>query len=161
MISNGKKARDVRLRKFRPQDLKTLLYIFRLNVPEYFAAGEETDFRKYLQLNSDTYYTILSNGLIAGGAGYRINKEEETGSITWIFLHPDYTGEGIGKYSAKFLLDILRTHEKVRFFRADTSQHGYKFFGALGFSIVKKKKAYWGKGLDLYRMEMMNSESSK
>ncbi|MGN8226053.1 GNAT family N-acetyltransferase [Gracilimonas sp. BCB1] len=161
MESNGNKARDVSLRKFCPQDLKTLLYIFRLNVPEYFEAGEETDFRNYLQLNSDTYYTILSNGLIAGGAGYRINKEEETGSITWIFLHPDYTGEGIGKYSAKFLLGILQNHENVKFLRADTSQHGYKFFGSLGFSMVKKKKDFWGRGLDLYRMEMMNTEPNK
>ena len=138
-----------------------MLYIFRLNVPECFAAGEESDFKKYVKYHNDTYYTILCSGIIAGGAGYRIDKDEETGFITWIFLHPDHAGKGIGTYSSQFLLDILRNHENVNFLRADTSQHGYKFFGSLGFSIVKKKKEYWGKGLDLYRMEMMNTESNK
>ncbi|WP_428236225.1 GNAT family N-acetyltransferase [Gracilimonas sp.] len=149
--------RDLTLRNFSPQDLKALLYIFRINVPEYFAADEETDFRNYLLHHADTYFTILSDGIIVGGAGYRIHEKKETGSITWIFLHPDHAGKGIGKYAAHSLLEILCGHKQVKYLRADTSQHGYQFFGSLGFTFVKKEKGYWGKGLDLYQMEMMNT----
>jgi ribosomal protein S18 acetylase RimI-like enzyme len=142
------------VRKFRPEDLKKLLYIFRLNVPEFFAPHEEVDFKKYLETNRDSYFSITNNGNIIGGAGYKINSSELLGSVSWIFLDPDHTGKGIGKKVVSFLLKIFTDFKDVVILRAETSQHGVSFFGSLGFTTVKKQKDYWGMGLDLYRMEM-------
>jgi ribosomal protein S18 acetylase RimI-like enzyme len=145
---------DTTIRQFNPKDLNRLLYVFRLNVPEYFAPTEEIDFKDYIQQYPDKYFTILCNEVIAGGAGYKVNMKEEAGAISWIFLHPDYLGKGIGEHAVNFLLNILKKREDVRILRAETSQFGYKFFGSFGFMTVKTEKNYWGKGLDLYRMEM-------
>ncbi|MBO6525264.1 MAG: GNAT family N-acetyltransferase [Balneolaceae bacterium] len=139
---------------FHPNDLKKLIYIFRLNVPEFFAPNEEVDFIHYLNSYSRNYFSVRYNGILIGGAGYKFDREDYTCSISWIFLHPEYSGNGIGSYMVNFLLELFSREEALKVIRVETSQFGYKFFGSFGFSIVKKKKNYWGKGLDLYRMEM-------
>ncbi len=142
---------------FHLKDLKKLIYIFRLNVPEYFASKEEADFIHYLNSYSGNYFSVRYNGILIGGAGYKIEKEKHAYSISWIFLHPDYTGNGIGSYMVNFLLELFSREEALKVIRVETSQFGYKFFGSFGFSTVKKEKDYWGEGLDLYRMEMQKS----
>ncbi len=149
---------DLNISNYRQSDFKKLLYTFRLCVPEFFAPDEEQDYIDYLYSHAENYYTIRYDELIVGGAGYKVNKTDKVGSISWIFLHPDYFGKGLGKKAVFFLLKILNEIDVVKVLRTETSQHGYQFFGSFGFTIVKKKKEYWGRGLDLYRMEMRKDE---
>ncbi len=155
---NQKSILQFNIDKYEDSNLRKILYIFRLNIPEYFAPSEEQDFKNYLRSDSKKYFTIRYKGHIAGGAGFRIDETGRVGSISWIFLHPDYVGNGLGKKAVTFLLELLSEMKTVEVLRTETSQHAYKFFGSFGFTTVKKEKEYWGKGLDLYRMEMRKSD---
>ena len=147
--------RPITIEPFLPKDLKRLIHIFRLNVPEYFAPKEEKDFLTYLDSYSDNYFSITKNGIVIGGAGYKIDQENQVASISWIFIDPTYKGHGVGKYMVNYLLELFSKKENLRVLIVETSQHGYKFFGSFGFTTVKKEKDYWGRGLDLYKMEMV------
>ncbi len=150
----------VTMKKYKESDGSRILHTFRLNIPEFFAAQEEKDFLDYLESYSGNYFSIRVHGVIVGGAGYKVDSDSAIASISWIFLHPHYTGQGIGKQVVNFLINKMRSYESIKTLRVETSQHGYEFFGSFGFTTVEKKKEYWGKGLDLYRMEMSMSQIS-
>ncbi len=144
----------IEIKEYQEIHFDRLLYIFRLNVPEFFDPAEEGDFRQYLDSYADQYFSIHLDEILVGGAGYKINPRERVASISWIFLHPDYSGRGGGKYAVNHLFGVFSDCNDIVSVRTETSQHGIEFFGSFGFSTIKTAKNYWGKGLDLYRMEM-------
>ena len=146
------------IRPFKNTDRKKLLEIFKLNTPKYFNPNELNDFKEYLKGHSNTYLTIEHEGKIVGGAGYRVEESDKSGRITWIFLHPGYSGLGLGTQAMAYCLTILKTQPKVEKLVVTTSQLAYKFFERFGYKLVKKEKDHWGPGLDLYVMEQMVNE---
>ncbi|NLU91490.1 GNAT family N-acetyltransferase [Chitinophaga sp. Ak27] len=145
------------IRPFKPIDEDTLIDIFQLNVPRYFDPKEIEDFRQYLARHSDTYLTIEHDGKIVGGAGYYINTIHHSGSITWIFFHPDVAGRGLGKEVVAYCMKIFNADPGIKKLVVTTSQLAWKFFEKCGYQLIRTEKDYWGKGLDLYLMERDNT----
>ena len=108
----------------------------------------------YLDKLPETYYCIEVDEVIVGGVGCVV-EEDLSGSVTWIFMHPDYAGQGLGRAAVGHCLKILKKDERVKVFKARTSQTAYQFFEKLGFQVTSTQKDYWAEGLDLYIVEMV------
>lgn len=141
------------IRPYQPSDKSGLLKVFYLNTPKYFDKSEVDDFEEYLEHNADSYLTIEMNNSIVGGTGYYINENDNSGRITWIFFDPNFSGQGLGKQSVEYCLNLLGKDERVEIFIVTTSQLAYKFFEKFDYRIIRIEKNYWGDGLDLYEME--------
>jgi len=143
------------LRPYINSDKEKLTEILNLNVPEFFDLKEVDDFISYLEIKSDTYFTIENENEIIGGVGYEIRESDKSGRINWIFLHPDFSYTGQGRRAVEHCLIILRSDPIVEVLKVRTSQLAYEFFGKLGYKLTHSEKDYWAKGLDLFEMEMM------
>jgi len=144
------------IRPYKSIDEASLLEIFKLNTPQNFDNRELKDFQEYLEQKGDTYLTIEVNNKIVGGAGYYVNERDNSGRITWIFFDPNYSGQGLGMQVVDHCLTQLRKNNRVEKFIVTTSQLAFKFFEKFGYNISRIEKDYWGEGLDLYEMEMVN-----
>ncbi len=144
------------IRAYNQIDKEKLLEIFKLNTPKYFDKKETEDFKKYLEQNGETYLTIEENNEIVGGTGYYVNESDKSGRITWIFFDPNYSGKGLGRKAVEHCLKLLSNDKRVEKFIVTTSQFAYSFFEKFGYRTIRIEKGYWGKGLDLYEMEMPN-----
>jgi ribosomal protein S18 acetylase RimI-like enzyme len=142
------------IRKYNQIDRPELIEIFKLNTPHYFNPNEVKDFEEYLVQNGDTYLTIEIDHKIAGGTGYQITDNNTIGRITWIFFHPDFSGLGLGRQSVEYCLNIFKANPSIKKLVVTTSQLAYKFFEKFGYKLTSTEKDYWGKGLDLYTMEI-------
>ncbi|UQD56855.1 GNAT family N-acetyltransferase [Flavobacterium sp. K5-23] len=146
------------IRSYNDSDKDTLIEIFNLNTPQYFDKKEVADFIEYLDNYSDTYLTIEHEDKIVGGTGYYVNYSDNSGRITWIFFHPNYSGFGLGKQAVEHCLTKLKNNPKVEKLVVTTSQLAYNFFEKFGYKLSKIEKDFWGLGLDLYEMEMPNDQ---
>ena len=142
------------IRPYRSSDQQALVGILKLNVPKYFDAGEIAEFEEYLKGNAHTYLTLEYQGKIVGGAGYLVTDNNTIGHVRWIFFHPDSAGHGFGGEAMKYCLAAFRSMPTVKKLIVTTSQLAYQFFEKFGLVVIKTEKDYWGKGLDLYWMEM-------
>lgn len=142
------------IRPYRSSDQQALVGILKLNVPKYFDTGEIAEFEEYLKENAHTYLTLECQGKIVGGAGYLITNNNTIGHVRWIFFHPDYAGHGFGGEAMEYCLAAFRSMPTVKKLIVTTSQLAYRFFEKFGLVVIKTEKDYWGKGLDLYWMEM-------
>lgn len=142
------------IRPYIQSDKKFLLDIFKFNTPTYFDTSEISEFDGYLSKFPDTYLTIEKENKIIGGLGYIFSSDHTSGSITWIFIHPDYYRKGIGQNAFDHCLTILKTNPDLQKITVRTSQLVYHFFEKFDFKLVYTEKDYWAKGFDLYVMEM-------
>ncbi len=116
---------------YQPSNKESLIHIFRLNVPNYFDASEEKEFSNYLQLKPDTYFCIFNNGTMVGGVGYDFKVEDQSGRINWIFLHPNYKGNGLGKNIQAMLINRGLT-EMIHLGKAMGAISSKPFLGTAG-----------------------------
>lgn len=145
----------VSIRPYVETDRQALLEIFHENIPVYFAEHELKEYQNYLSSHPKTYCTVTLDGRIIGGAGYIIDTEKHTGSITWIFISTKSKGKGAGSTTVRSLMDkMLRLHD-IETFEVRTSQYAFKFFERLGFKTTKTEKDYWAKGIDLVEMRLV------
>jgi len=142
------------IRPYHPSDKQALLEILKLNVPTYFDLQEVAEFESYLSEYANTYLTLEHQGKIVGGAGYLLTDNDTIGHVRWIFFHPDSAGHGLGGEAMKYCLAKFRSVPTVKKLIVTTSQLAYRFFEKFGLVLIKTEKDYWGKGLDLYWMEM-------
>lgn len=142
------------IRPYDKRDRQQLVKILRLNTPAYFDAREKKDFEKYLDSHGDTYFVFEKNGEVVGGGGYRINAAKKEGRISWELVSPSFKGKGIGRKLAEHCLSKLKKDPRIITILVSTSQQAHKFYGKFGFKTKKTEKDFWGKGLDLYEMEM-------
>lgn len=138
---------------YTPNNKQSLIEIFNLNVPLYFAPHELDEFLSYLKVKSETYLCIYHDNKIVGGVGYDYKEEDKSGRINWIFVHPDFKGYGLGKEAVEFCIAKLQNDVRVQMLVVRTSQLAYKFFECFNYKLVKTEKDYWATGLDLYLME--------
>ena len=141
------------IRPYITSDKEKLVEIFKLNTPKYFVREELKDFETYLQEQSETYFTIEYKKEIVGGIGCYVKQSDNSGRITWIFFHPNFSGHGLGTKAVEHCLSILKANTHVEKLIVTTSQLAYKFFEKFGYALIKTQKDYWGKGLDLYLMQ--------
>lgn len=147
-ISANQKEKMIRL--YQAQDFVSMLKIIQLNTPKYFDPSEEKLFDKYLAYRTQNYFIIEVNGTIIGGGGFDIEKDQSA-SMSWGMIHPNWQGSGWGTKITKYRIEQIKqtTAHKINL---RTSQHTWKFYEKMGFSLFNTQKDYWGKGLDLYDM---------
>lgn len=142
------------IRPYHPSDLPQVLRIFQLNIPEYFVEEEAWELELYLIEHPDTYLVMEEAYQIVGGAGIILSDQGETGSITWVFFHPEHQGKGFGRALVNHCLEKLRHEHQVNKVIVKTSQLAAGFFSKFGLVVEATEKDFWAPGLDLHWMEM-------
>lgn len=140
------------IRPYHENDYDALIALFILNCPIYFAVGEVGHFREYLKKRLDLYYVVREGELIIGGGGINRYKDQQLGSLSWAFLHPDFHNKGIGSMLLHYRLAILKDDQTIKKIRVLTSQVVFTFFEKNGFEVIDIKKNFWAEGLDYYEM---------
>lgn len=140
------------IRNYQAEDLPAVINLIRLNTPSYFDATEENQLKNYLLKRTDNYFVIEVDGNIIGGGGIDFEKDCSA-SISWGMIHPTYHGKGWGTKLTQYRIERIKSSNAPKI-NVRTSQHTWKFYKKMGFSLFNTEKDYWGKGLDLYDMEM-------
>jgi ribosomal-protein-alanine N-acetyltransferase len=139
------------IRTYHPNDKDCLLKLLKLNVPEYFAEEEISDFEKYLEHKIESYFVIELTGEIIGAGGINFDNAHDAAKISWDVVHPKFQGKGAGRQLLQYRLNLIKvlgiTNISVR-----TSQLAYKFYEKNGFGLVNIVRDYWGEGFDLFEM---------
>jgi ribosomal-protein-alanine N-acetyltransferase len=139
------------IEEYNDKDREGLLKIFRLNVPGYFAAEEESDFIMFLDNYADNFYLCRSEGELIGCGGH--NMKDELGILSWYIVHPGYHNKGVGRRLVEYNMAELKRKGYKRI-RVRTSQFTDKFYEKFGFILMHIEKDFWAKGIDLYEMEV-------
>src|SRR5687767_2994188 len=110
------------IRRYQPDDLDSIVAIFRSNIPKYFGPSEEPGLHEFLRDYSDDYYVVEVAGEVVGAGGIALN-EDDTVSLCWGMVLEAHLGTGLGKALTEFRIDL--SHEKygARAMVASTSQH--------------------------------------
>ena len=148
-----KLAELIIIREYLPADKDAVMNLIRLNIPDFFAAEEESDLSKYLEKEIEFYYVLLVDGQIVGCGGINFEDNKTTGKISWDILHPQYQGKSLGSQLLKYRIEKIKVIDSIQKITVRTSQLAYKFYEKQGFELNEVKEDYWAKGFDLYRME--------
>lgn len=137
--------------QYHPQYFSRVIKLFRLNTPGYFAEAEEAELTEYLTHHAQNYFIIEIGGEIMGSSGYNIVQEGTTGVLSWDIIHPQAQGKGTGTALVKFRIQEMQ-QLGIKDIKVRTSQHTYKFYEKMGFSLNEVVIDYWANGYDLYSM---------
>lgn len=95
---------------------------------------------------------IEVEGRIIGGGGIDF-EEDGSASISWGMTHPNWHGKGLGTTLTQHRIARIKETDAHKI-NVRTSQHTWEFYQKMGFTLFNTEKEYWGKGLDLYDMEL-------
>lgn len=143
------------IRAYRPEDFPSVIQLFQLNTPQYFAPEEQHDLEEYLGKHAQHFFIFEKDQRIQGAGGYNLLEDEAR--ISWYFIHPDAQGQGIGKALVQHSLNELKKAHGVPKIMVRTSQHAWRFFEKMGFELKMTEKDFWAPGFDLYQMELKTS----
>lgn len=138
---------SISIREYKTTDKEDLLNLIRLNIPDFFAPDEETDFKNYLEKHRERYYVLLLDTKIVGCGGINFEDKKTTGIISWDVFHPAYQGKSLGTQLMKHRINILNSIDSIQKITVRTSQVAYKFYEKQGFELFEIKKDYWAKRL--------------
>lgn len=144
---------DIQIRAYRQTDKPALLDLFRLNVPESFAAEEENDLLYYLENEIEQYFVAETEGLIVAAGGINFFQAGQEARMSWDMVHPGWQGRGVG---TALLQHRLRLVSQLPIIIVRTSQQAYQFYEKNGFRLLSVQKDYWAAGFDLYLMQYEN-----
>ncbi len=142
------------IRKYNKLDQLKLIELIRQNTPEFFAPSEESDLINYLNEEVEDYFIIEKDDEIIGCGGINYEKAKSTGIISWDIISSKHQGLGIGSKLLKYRLNELQKNHEINKVIVRTSQYAYPFYEKHGFELGYIKKDHWGKGFDLYYMEL-------
>jgi len=141
------------IRPYSASDHPAVLELLRLNTPQYFAESEEADLVDYLANHIDHYYVVEVGNAIVGCGGFNRTPDGSRGVLSWDIIHPDAQGREIGSTLVKFRIAEMQ-QLGVPEIGVRTSQHVYKFYEKMGFSLKEVVMDYWAEGYDLYDMKL-------
>lgn len=144
----------ISIRRYQSSNQKALVEIFKNYIPSDFAPDEIHDFTNHLANHGHTYFCFEADHRIIGGIGYQLTHDDSIGRIKWILFNPKFAGKGLGSQAVKYCLSELLSKTTASKSVITTSQLAYRFFEKFGFRLLKTEKDFWGKGLDLYQLEM-------
>ncbi len=131
---------------------QTILDLFALNVPQYFASTEYDDLVHYLSHELEDYFVVKHTTKVIGAGGINYKPAQKQGIISWDLLHPTYQRKGIGSMLLKHRLNLLLANKNIDEIVVRTSQMSYPFYAKFGFKTTKTQKDYWAPSIDLYHM---------
>ncbi|WP_162428774.1 GNAT family N-acetyltransferase [Pontibacter pudoricolor] len=142
------------IRPYIPTDKPALIALLKLNIPQYFAETEETDFIEYLDEHLEDYFVMEEAQTIVGAGGINYFCSERLARLSWDIVHPEFQGKGIGTKLTQHRINHIRNNPTIDTVIVRTSQLVYMFYEKQGFALVHTEKDYWAKGFDLYQMRL-------
>ena len=139
------------VRPYTLADDSAILELLRLNTPQYFAESEEADLLDYLSNRIDHYYIVEIDDIIMWCGGFNRTPDGKSGVLSWDIIHPDSQGKGVGSALAQHRIKTMQ-ELGVDNISVRTSQHAYKFYEKMGFTLKEVIKDYWATGFDMYDM---------
>ena len=143
----------ISIREYKLSDKESIVDLFRLNTPKYFALEEEKELDNYLTNELEYYCVATINNRVIGCGGINFEDNKTIGYISWDIIHPDFQGKGIGKTILKHRIEKLQSTQTIKQILVRTSQHTFKFYEKNGFAILEIIENYWAKGFHLYKMQ--------
>jgi len=141
------------IRKFKNTDTDEIIGLLRFNTPSYFAPSEEQDLLYHLQNHASDFYVLEVDTRLLACGGINLHIDNETASLSWDMVHPQFHGMGLGTSLAKFRIRKIKEIKEVKTISVRTSQLVYKFYEHFGLEVKEIVKDYWEEGFDLYRMD--------
>ncbi len=143
----------MKLRNYSPDDLESVVEVYRSNIPKYFGPGEEPGLRDFLAEFAEDYYVAELDSRIVGAGGIALN-EDQTVSLCWGMIHKDHLGTGLGKQLTSFRIE--RSLEKFGNLpmATSTSQHTQGFYEKFGFVLTEHTPDGFGPGIDICKMRL-------
>lgn len=131
------------IRSYQPSDRAAVLAVFKSNVPDFFAAGEERDLMATLDEPDGPSWVVELDGKVIGFGGYEVGELYNRATLTWGMVDRRFHKNGIGRS----LLDYRMTHAagaapETRWLVVDTTPQVAGFFERCGFERVEE----WAKG---------------
>jgi [ribosomal protein S18]-alanine N-acetyltransferase len=142
------------IRDYSTSDRESLLHIFDLNCPQFFAPEEKNHLIQYLANELEIYFVLEADGIIAGSGGINFANQGTVAVISWDMIHPDYKGKHFGTRLLHHRLEVIRLKPGIRRIIVRTSQLSWPFYEKNGFRLLYSEKDYWAPGFDLYHMEI-------
>lgn len=150
------------IRRYKPEDLESVVAIFRSNIPKYFTPEEEEGLHDFLGKYAEDYYVIDLDGEIVGAGGIARNDlENPTVSLCWGMVRADHLGTGLGKTLTEFRIDLARKKYGELPVTIGTSQHTKGFYEKFGFQMTEHIPDGFGPGIDNCKMRRSVSAAEK
>lgn len=146
----------INIRTYTPDDVESVVSVFRSNIPKYFTPPEEPGLHDFLRNElSDDYYVIEVDGEVAGSGGIAYNDiDPPTVSLCWGMVRADHLGTGLGKLLTEFRIKLARKKYPGLPLTIGTSQHTQGFYERFGFRLVEYTPDGFGPGIDNCRMRL-------
>lgn len=132
---------------------ESLLSLFDLNCPKYFAPSEKKDFEHYLEFEIEYYFVWNNEDNCVGCGG--INLKDDAFYLSWDLIHPDEQGKGLGTELIHHRLRFIHNLRENPKIRVRTSQYAAPFYAKNGFREMKYVAHYWAPRFDLVEMEFI------
>jgi N-acetylglutamate synthase-like GNAT family acetyltransferase len=145
------------VRKFEQADIKHLLELLNLNIPESFAESELKDFEHYLQFEREHYFVLCVDQIVVACGGINFKNTPDQAWLSWDIVHPDFQGKGFGGSLVTHRLNYLRDHFNIKTVWVRTSQLANRFYEKAGFKESNRIKDFWSTGFDLVEMQLQLS----
>jgi N-acetylglutamate synthase-like GNAT family acetyltransferase len=144
----------MRIRPYESADRDACLSIFRSNVPEYVAAFEEEQYRRFLDNAPGTYFVLVrEDGRVAAAGGYAIGADDVC-TLCWGLVHRQWHRQGLGRQLLTARLDAIEQAGIARAVRLSTSQHTRGFFERFGFVATETVTNGIAPGIDRVDMRL-------
>ena len=152
MITREGTSKGVHFRLYQESDRAICLDLLKTNQPDYFNADDFHDFGEWLSTGQmNTYWMILIDSQPIGCGGIFINEEKKEAGLAWGMINRLHHGQGYGTELTLFRLRELT--KRVSFpVKLCTSQHTFKFYEGLGFTVDKVTPKGFDENLDRYDM---------
>ena len=141
------------LRPYTPDDLESVVSIFRSNIPKYFGSGEEPGLRNFLATRTEHYFVGEIDGEIVAAGGIARN-EDETVSLCWGMVRDDHLGTGLGRILTEFRVALTVEQFGSLPLVVSTSQHTQGFYERFGFRLTEHTPDGFGPGIDICKMRL-------
>jgi len=143
------------IRHYYPDDLESVVSVFRSNIPKYFGPSEEPGLRDFLAEYSNDYFVCELDGEIIGAGGIAVNADD-TVSLCWGMIRADHLGTGLGRELTEFRINKAREKFGGLSLVISTSQHTQGFYEKFGFQLTAHTPDGFGPGIDICKMRLEN-----
>jgi ribosomal protein S18 acetylase RimI-like enzyme len=141
------------LREYTSADRDACLAIFDSNRPRYFADHERAEFAEWLDKPDRASYSVIEidGDIVAAGGIFYCPKQNHVG-LAWGMVHNALHGQGIGRRLTEFRVEQMGQQFAELEQRLATSQHTFRFYEKMGFTLTNVTADGFGKGIDRYDM---------
>ena len=146
--SEERRGSELRSREFDAGDVHAAMAIFESNVPDYFTAGERSEYEAFLGELPGPYLVVEDGaGEVVACGGYAVVLDDGRGDLCWGMVRRDLHGRGIGRFLTVVRVEALRADPRVRSVVLNTSHLTQEFYERLGFETVGRVEDGFAPGL--------------